>query len=352
MAGCADSHGRGTDAGLETDARTLADAGEIVGRDAGHDAPEPSEPCAMGRRETVIEAPLARQAGFYVLLVEPHVTSRGDRVSAAAEVVSRAHGGIGVSDIVTADVERGELRSFFTSDLPYVLGSEPREEFLASGGFFEGARVYAEVRRFDVTRFDVQTSEDVAGASPEPRRHFELDPSDTNVPHFEIARDGDRAIFVSSRHGLAVLDVSRDPVTEIDRSHEGGITLYFPAPRISPSGARVAFVAGERRTLWVRDLADGAERSIVLPVDPVSLAFLGEDRLLVMTRPADGTLLAVDLRDGTTRPLAVGLAAESDRYTESLDVTADGRTLVVTEEQGARLRVVRCDPALVSFAGP
>ncbi|MFO0714572.1 MAG: hypothetical protein U0353_32325, partial [Sandaracinus sp.] len=84
MAGCADSHGRGTDAGLETDARTLADAGEIVGRDAGRDAPEPSEPCAMGRRETVIEAPLARQAGFYALLVEPHVTSRGDRVSAAA----------------------------------------------------------------------------------------------------------------------------------------------------------------------------------------------------------------------------------------------------------------------------
>ncbi len=350
ISGCADFHTRGpfVDAGPLVDARSLplADAGADVGPDAF------VAPCAGGRVDTWITPPPARRAGYHVLLHQPRVASASDRLSAVALVISDSRGGMGISDVLTMASDGSDVRAFFTSDVPYVIGSGPLEEFIGSGGFFEGTRVYAEVRRFDVTRFDVARSDDTATASPDERLSTPLDPSDTGPPHFEMARDGARAVYLSNRRGLVVFDASEGALRELERTHVGEPVLsFFPSPRLSPSGARVAFVISDaRRTVHVREIGSDAERTYELDLDPTALAFLGEDRLVVMGRAGEGTLDVVDLRDAAIDRLALDLA-RGDHFFEALDVSVDGRLLVVTEEQGARLHVVRCDPALVSIAG-
>jgi hypothetical protein len=347
LGGCADFHTRepSADAGATADARSR-EADAVVGPDAV------VPPCAAGRVDTWITPPPALRAGYHVLLQRPRVASASDRVSAIALVVSDSRGGMGISDVLTMATDGSDLRAFFTSDVPYVIGSGPLEEFLGGGGFFDGTRLYAEVRRFDVTRFDVARTDDAAAATPDARLSTPLDPSDTGPPHFEMARDGSRAVYLGNRSGVVIFEASADALRELERSHVGEPVLsFFPSPRLSPSGARVAFVVGDaRRTVHVREVGGGGERTYELDVDPTALAFLGEDRLLVMGRAGDGTLDVVDLRDATLDRLALDLA-RGDAFFETLDVSVDGRLFVITEEQGARLHVVRCDPTLVSIAG-
>ena len=345
LGACAEAHGR---------AAAAADGGAVADAAASSDARSaPVEPCSEGRSESTIAAPAARRAGYHVLLQRPRVAASAERIAALALVVSDTRGGMGVSDLVTFGHDGSETRAFFTSDVPYVIGTEPGLEEYVGGGGFSGDRVYAEIRRFDVTRFDVARSEDMPDAPAEPRLSATLDPSDTAPPHFEMANDGARAILVTERGGLVVYDTTRGSLEVVDRAHESDrLQTWLPSPRLSPRGSRVAFArSGAPTTLTVRELETRDERSHALPPGVVSIAFLGEDHVLLLSRSGDGTLGVLDLRDGSSRSLALGLPLAGDRFTESLDVSADGRTLVVTEEQGARLRVVRCEPSLVAIAG-
>lgn len=96
--------------------------------------------------------------------------------------------------------------------------------------------------------------------------------------------------------------------------------------------------------------------SHVLSAELGAVAFLDDERVLTLRRraadPAHPLLVALDRGTGAVTRLDVGLRAESARpeFFSELAVSGHGELLVLSEDQGRRLRVIRCDPALRAFA--
>jgi len=58
----------------------------------------------------------------------------------------------------------------------------------------------------------------------------------------------------------------------------------------------------------------------------------------------------LELDSGFTPIIDLGLVADGfDDAFETIDVSANAETFVTTEHGGARVRVIRCDPALLAL---
>jgi hypothetical protein len=344
--GCALSHARSSDAGSSPDAPPRDAAAAAA--DALVVPPDAAVPTCGAREEHVITPPPARRPRHHLLLQLPRASSDGGRVAALGLVVSDASGGLGVSDILTYAYDGTEPRAHFTSEVPYLLGSAGvPDEFLAAGGFTVGGRVYAESRRFDVTGFAILEADEL-GAAGIDRTEIALDPSDSSVPYVEVAREAPVAMRVSGRGAVTIHALGSD---SIERAlGPENVATYFPTPRLSPRGQRIAFARpGDRRTLHVYERG-GEELTRVLDDEAAAFAFLGEDLVLVLGRARDGALRVLDLRDGSLEAVTLALPTDDERFFEGLDVSAGGETLVVSEATGERLRVVRCDASLMALA--
>lgn len=362
LGGCALAHERGAsdDAAITaSDAAPAIDAGGATdtGRetDTGIRFDASVDACAAGRSEAVIVAPRARRAGYSILFVWPRASSDGTRVAASAEVISDRQGGIGMSDVLTYDAGGGAPRAFFTTDLPYVLGSMGGLEEYLGGGGFAGARVYGEIRRFRNDRFDVVRADDADASVPDAPTHVPLPSPDPTFSIFELAREGDRAVRFDDHLGVVVYAVTPGALAQIAQfAVPEGLALIGPGPRLSPSGRLASFRSGgDLRVLTVIDTTTGATRTHTLPLDAGAIAFLDDTRMLVLPRhPSDPTrprVLAVSLADDAITSLDLALpadAASTDHFLDAIDVSADAETFVTTEDGGRRLRVVHCDPAL------
>lgn len=355
LLGCSLAHERGApDAGEVSDAATPTDTAP-----AQDDAVVDPNPCASGRQEVVLDAPAARRSGFYVLLMQPRVSASGARVAANAEVVSRTQGGIGSSDVLTYDASGGAPRAFFTTELPYVLGTTGGlEEYLAGGGFAAG-RVFGEIRRFANDRFEVVRSDDTTPSPTDAPIDVALPPGVPTFSLFDIAQEGERAVRFDDHRGVVVYAVAGDVITEARVVHPpDGIALLGPSPRISPSGRMAVFRSGtDARILTALDTETGASQTHVVPSEVGAIALLDDTRVLVLPRRADDAahpmLWVVSLVGDPATPLDLGLPSEppdTSHLTDAIDVSPNAQTFVLTEEGGRHLRVVRCDPALLALA--
>jgi len=127
------------------------------------------------------------------------------------------------------------------------------------------------------------------------------------------------------------------------------IALGAPAPRLSPSGRLVVYRGVDDHAL-VRVLDLDTLGSRTFPTgDLRAVAFLDDQRLLML--PGVGAQLGVlELDSGFTPIIDLGLVADGfDDAFETIDVSANAETFVTTEHGGARVRVIRCDPALLAL---
>jgi hypothetical protein len=340
----------------------LADAGVHVDAHALGDAPLPTR-CAEGRREWVIPAPAPTRANHENRLLSPRVNAAGERVSASVLVMRNPGGGMGVSELRTFARDGSDPHAHFESETPYLIGTRSGlEDYLGSGGFTRG-RLWGELRRFDAAYFSVLGANDEDSA-------LEDVPIEVSIasevvlsrPVVELAREGTRAVFVHTRVGVVEYRVEAGALERIGTTHAGEVIMSdLFSPRLSPSGRMLAMqvmpdparAGREDHAVVFHDFDTGTARRFDFRIFPRIdfVAFLDDARLLMMDRSDDRSLLVMSVADGSMRRVDIGLPnLEPQHATDAFDVSADGETFVISEDEGRQLRVVHCDPALRALA--
>ena len=179
----------------------------------------------------------------------------------------------------------------------------------------------------------------------------------------ELAREGTRAVFVDTRVGVMEYRVEADGLEPIGATHAGEvITSYLFSPRLSPSGRTLAMqvvpdparAGRDDHAVVFHDFATGTARRFDFRLFPriAFVAFLDDRRLLMMDRSDDRSLIVMSVADGSMQRIDMGLPnLEPQHATDAFDVTTNGETFVISEDEGRQLRVVHCDPALRALAG-